>query len=651
MVKFHGFPEDGGLWMVKSIDRFRLPHAATESASVDVRLQRVVDITAQEASGAAWPKIRDLFGSNRRGPEDFRTARVHVGSLPALRAGQLFQNGEYRAELPTEIITVELPHAERSGRARDLDELLSPPAEWLKRLPDGKLSDRQMPYRQLLAKEFDLNEADWRHQKVLVLNRGGQDVIIPRMVIFQRCYAPHSEMADAFASGAWEEVRRRLVSDADFENGLKTRAAPELNEWHLVLETLIPNAFKWHVALFYFDPYAQQQARALYSEAQVQRARRMHDPYWFCTATLPFSPEYPLSLRLKGYNLRPVPGRPMGAFLVTSILAAKPGQPLPRLAYGRANAGYDSPDVMEADALKPFGGKEERSHKNSDRRKIDSTYAPPTGGAVAGFFTDTFEWEGNLQERVLEKTSSKRYTGGSRPPAEPGTGPDSTARPVAGGQAGRHLQMTPLVRPRIAHFENLVDCLKTLANELRIDRFNVVQPEDTDLGTERDGRIVWDLGGHGVKQFNHRPKRWWRMITPRGRHDSPLQGRTVLIVDVEWTDTSALLFEVECRPSEQGYRLAAMFFQSGQLSMRQNLCTKMVRKIVVAEGRHLGKDANSISLEQGGYGAAYRHRYVVEGGQKRLDPDSFMAFLDRARARMTAGASAAAGDAESMVDD
>lgn len=121
---------------------------------------------------------------------------------------------------------------------------------------------------------------------------------------------------------------------------------------------------QWHVALFAFDEYAQHQARAPYSEAHVQRSTRKDDPYWFCTATLPFNPEYLLTLRLKRYSLRPVLGRPRGAFLVTSIIAAKPGQPLPRLAFARANDGKDAPDVVEVNAPKPYGGKEGRDRKN-----------------------------------------------------------------------------------------------------------------------------------------------------------------------------------------------------------------------------------------------------------------------------------------------
>lgn len=626
MVKFEGFPEDDALWMVKCIDRFRLPHAATESASIDVRLQRVEASSARELARASRQQIHDLFGGNERGPSAFRNVRVHAGSLPALRPGQLFQNGEYRAELPAQIISVELPHAETSGHAGRLDELLDPPEDW----------PRRRPYPRLLAQEFDLLEAEWRHQKVLVLDGGDRDIILPRTVIFQRCYGPHSEMADAFASGNWETVRPRLLSDADFDNGLKTRAAPELNEWHLVLETLIPNGFRWHVALFAFHEYAQQQARALYSEAQAQRARRKNDPFWFCTATLPFDPNYPLTLRLKGYGLRPVPGRPKGTFLVTSIIGAKLGQPLPRLAYGRANDGTDAPEVVEVDAPKPYLGKEGRDRKSRDHRKVGSTCAPPTGGAVSAFPTDTFEWVGNLDERLLEKRTSKRYVGGFHPSVPSGDGADSTAKPIAGGSAGRHLQMALEVRPRIAHFHNLIECLLALRKSQQISGFNVVQPENSDLRAESDGHIVWDLTEREVKSFGARPKRWWRMITPLGCKDRILLGRTLLVVEATWESSTALLFEIECRPKERGYRMPAMIFDASRPRNIDVLCGRMLREIVDREGRNLAKASHEIASAAGGRGGAYRHRYVAQGGQKRLDSGNLMAFLTKGPKRKLA---------------
>lgn len=628
MVKFEEFPEDDALWMVKCIDRFRLPHATTESASVEVRLQRVEGLSSRDAPRATQRQIYDLFGGTERGEGAFWNARVHPGSLPALRVGQLYQRGAYRTELPAEVIRVELPQAERSGRSGNAGDERPRPSDM----------DGSRPCPNLSTREFDLFSSDWRNQRVLVLNQDGRDVILPRTVIFQCFYGPHTEMADAFTSGPWDNVRPRLVSDSEFGSGLWTRAFPELNEWHLVLETLIPNDFRWHVALFVFDDYAQQQARSIYSDALAQRARRNSEKIWFCSATLPFNPDYPVTLKLEGYTLRPAPGRPQGAFLATNILSATPQQPLPVLAYSRANDGSGAPNVIHVDAPRPYRRRDGRGPHQPDSPTVASTYAPPTSGFVAELLTHAFEWGGDLQERVLEKNSSKRYTGGAQPPVDAVRGPDSTAKPVAGGQAGRHLQMAHEVRPRAAHFDNLISCLSALFAASRIDRFCVIQPEDTVLKAERDERIVWDLAEADTKLFGIRPQHWWRMITPRGSQGRALLGRTVLVVEVEWSDATALLFEIECRQSELGgYSMAAMVFRNGHPHSVDGLCRAMIRKMVDAKGRHLGSISHAIAVAHDGCGASYRHRYVMEGDQKRLDAESLMTFLDRRRAFLMSG--------------
>lgn len=621
MLNFKEFPAGDDYWLVKCIDRFRLPHAATESASVDIRLQRIDPAVAKRAARARHEEIHAIFGSTGRPEGAFQTASVHVGSLPALRVGQIFQRGEFKAELRAAFRSLELPNAERSGEAWDLTNRMGVGPEGWK---------PEIPYAILRPREFDLGEADFRaHQVLAFKGLGRQDVVIPRTVIFQCFYAPHTEMADAVTSGPWDQIKKRLVSTADFENGLKTRDALELNEWHLVLETLIPNAFRWQVALPYFDPYAQIQARRLYSEAEAQRQRR-RDNSWFCTAGLPFDPGFPLRLRVKGYALEPSKWRPDGAFLVTAILAAKPGQPLPVLAYGRANDGNDAPEVIQVDGPKPHSGSGSRPAEGSDRRPVTSLVAPPINSAVAQYLGDTFDWDGGLRDRLLVKTSSKHYTGNRLPAPQAGSGSDSTAKPVSGGQAGRSAKVTTQVRPPIKHFANLVACLRALTASGFLADFHVVQPENADLRTMRDGLHVWDFTEREVARAEARPKRRWRMMTSRDDNQSAKRGRTMLVAEVAWERHGALLFEVECRPSEPGYLMGALIFEATVALNGQAMIEQMFRVIVDAEGRHLGAAAEKVAAGSPGvWGAAFRHHYLKAEGEKRLDPDALKAFLKR----------------------
>lgn len=638
MLKFEEFPAGDDFWMVKCIDRFRLPHAASESASVDVRLQRIDPGLAARAARAQPAEIHAAFGSAGRPEGSFHTASVHVGSLPALRVGQIFHRGQFKAELRATSRAVDLPNAEKSAEAWDLTSQMG-------KGPNGWKPE--LPYAILRPKEFDLGEADLRAHQVLALrDKTGRDIVIPRIVIFQCFYGPHTEMADAVTSGPWEQIKKRLVSTADFENGLKTRDVPEKNEWHLVLETLVPNAFRWHIALPYFDPYAQIQARKLYSEAEVQRRRRK-DRSWFCTATLPFNPEFPLRLRVKGYPLAPSKWRPEGAFLVTAILAAKPHQPLPLLAYGRANDGHDAPEVIEVDGPKPHSGSGSRPTEGSDRRSVTSLVAPPINSAVAQYLGDTFDWEDGLRDRLLVKTSSKHYTGSRLPAPEPGSGADSTAKPVSGGQAARSAQVTTHVRPQIKHFANLVTCLHALKGSGFLSDFHIVQSENADLRTMRDGLHVWDFTEREVARAQARPKRRWRMITSRGEAESFARGRTMLVAELAWEGHGALLFEVECRPSEPGYLMGALIFEATAAVSRQAVIEQMFRAIVEAEGRRLGVAAAHVAAGCPSVaGAAFRHHYLKSAGDKRLDPDAMKMFLRRnepAKHRALAAKLAAAG--------
>lgn len=619
MVIFEEFPEGNAYWLVKSVDRFRLPHAMSESASVGVLLQQIGTEFCQRASSAGPGEIADLFAIPSDQQPTFRVAWIHAGSLPAVRAGQIYSQQTYRSELPTEVLTLDLAHAERSSLAFRLDQDVPAPEGW----------DPRRPHRILLSAELFV-ERDWRPQRGIVASTSdGRKVFIPRIAIFQRFYGPHSEMADALTSGPWDMVRQRLVCDAQLKNGLRTRAAPELNEWHLVLQTLIPDEFRWHVALFNFDEYAQRQVRALHGEATAQQSGRS-DAEWFCTATLPFNPEYPLKLRVKGYGLRPTRNRPQGAFLVTSIVGASAPQYLPGLAWARANDGREGTEVIEVDGPKPFGNRGSRNGRDRGLPRVGSTHAPATNGAVSGFETDTFEWMGTLTERQQVKDSSQRHTGGGTPAPEPHTGTDSTAKPVAGGQAGTKLQMTSKVRPQVAHFENLLLCLQQLTQSADIDGFSVVQPADASQRAERGGRIVWDLLEREVLVHGMRPKRRWRMLSGRGAANETLTGRTVLVVDVTRKGRSILLFEVECRSSETGFLLAALTSTKDARVNGQSICNRMMREIINAEGKYLLAVAKRVAEgDPALQGRAFKHQYVTEGKVSRLDPAALLRFLQQ----------------------
>lgn len=611
MPIFDEFPEGDDFWLIKDIDRFCLPHALSESAAVDVLLQRMPPSIGRRASRATPDEIIELFGVAM--PEDYWTARVHVGSLPLLRVGHVYQNREYRSQLPGRVISFYLPEAERSARAHRLGDLLKPPPGW----------HEKMPYRPLVSAEYHIGQT-WQSQQLLVIDGPDeQDVILPRMAIFQRFYGPHSEMADALTSGPWDKVYKRLVCETEFESGLRTQVASD-GEWQLVLDTRIPDEFRWLIALFHFDEYARKQVNALYAQAVVQREANKPNMQWFCTATLPFNPEYCMELRVKGYDLSPTRARPKGAFLVTSIVAASAPQYPPRLAYGRANSGETAEDVTPVDEPPPFGGSRSGNRRNSGGKRITSTHAPDPKTPESILEGDTFEWLGPLDERRQIKDSSKRYTGSPPPLPELQSGPGSTAKPVGGGQASEKVRANSGVREKVSQFEDLLTCIEVLTQRNVIGPHCVIQPRDSGLPGERGGRVVWNLYGDQFQPEGQRGR--WHLMSPGKNEGAGPYERAVLVVEFTYKAHEVLVFEVECRSSES-FLMAALAYPRGVDRDHSAICKAMLKKIVAAKGRHLdiaaANVANGFPLMKG---HAFKHQYSP-GDKKCLDPDAFERFL------------------------
>lgn len=95
MVIFEEFPDGDAYWMVKSVDRFRTPHALSESAAIDVLLQQIDPKLGRRADRASAAEISRVLGIPSDGQPTLRQARIHVGSLPGVRIGQVFHHQAY----------------------------------------------------------------------------------------------------------------------------------------------------------------------------------------------------------------------------------------------------------------------------------------------------------------------------------------------------------------------------------------------------------------------------------------------------------------------------------------------------------------------------------------------------------------------------
>ena len=106
----------------------------------------------------------------------------------------------------------------------------------------------------------------------------------------------------------------------------------------------------------------------------------------------------------------------------------------------------------------------------------------------------------------------------------------------------------------------------------------------------------------------------------------------MLVVEVDHSEHRTLLFEVECRPSETGFVLAALTSKNGAPADIQLACERMMNAIVRSEGRHLAKAATQVAKDVGGFeSSAFKHQYATDDGKRHLDPEALMRFLTRCR--------------------
>lgn len=122
------FPNDGGCWVIKWIDEFRLAHARTRSTSVVVMLQLLPYLSSADLVKLKPTDCPDLLGK-RIGNEwpKFVFAKVLIGSLPLLTIGAVFQNQVKIGELPWLLRRLSFYPGELDDEEIEVGQLVAPP--------------------------------------------------------------------------------------------------------------------------------------------------------------------------------------------------------------------------------------------------------------------------------------------------------------------------------------------------------------------------------------------------------------------------------------------------------------------------------------------------------------------------------------------
>lgn len=550
-IKISGFPEDDCYWFIKWIDEFKLPHLATSSASVKVVLQKLSSVDYHNLSDLGLTDIRSILGQRKKDADviiDIRCPVVMAGTLPLIFVGAIYRGGVYIGRLPVYRRTITLADGGQEGLELSLSEQITPPPGW----PEGA------SYSLLNRFEYSVVPNIMKSSRCLVISRGDNTFIIPRMTIFKTFYAPHTELAKAFCSGPWNDRLREVICLYDFESGLKTQKITHPEQWNVILQTRVPDVFAPILALLYFDEFARSCASLIYSQSLQDREGRARNP-WYASARIPFkSNEEDLKLSVLGFSLRSSFYRDQAGktiekrkFIVTEIIGCSwPGY-IPLIGHERANSGTGSSNPTAVDEPAPYPGTPVGEVERSGA-ELDATHDADVTSPITHLNHTEFHWINKPKLLKLEKQSSKKYSTPPRGEAlvhsdRMSTGEDTYQNDAVGKGLAEHRIRTPEKR-----FKSILEVFSQLKRDGTISSFNVLPCADSRYEIIRDGLACWSFKEKTDVRSKYRPRRGWRLVKYDRNSRQGCIYRCALVVRLILNQRALFWIEIECRETGEG---------------------------------------------------------------------------------------------------
>lgn len=545
-----------GLWLVKWIDRFSLGRGFTSSPRVRVVLQRLPLEDIRQLDRLGSQDISYLIGKRpgSQEPVVLEARDVMAGSLPLLRIGDVVRERQVVGQLRQREATIAL----EPGMEAALVGIYSPsppPKDW-----------GDAPHRVLNRFEYELGGHDQlRRAHCLRVTTAHMEYLIPATVVLRTFYAFHTRVANAMLSGRWDVKYRDVISTLNYASGIGTYIDPKTGDWHIVVQPGLTREHAVRLALLLFDDHARQCANAIHSSAlrQTHGLRADDERFWFAEAQIPFRWDTEVfKMRVKGFPLRPL--RPSEGkvcrFLVTCIEATSWPLVDQVIHWELANSNTLSPE--------------------REGEKVDKTYYPGKPPAVPAkddaepnHQSDAFVNAADNQVvaedfRFLNppllsqqvKRSHKEYRGAE--PVKPSEPPGQVLS--AGNIAPGEEKPAPLVadskdRHPCRQLQFLLNALEQLVDRADVSGFEVLgPPEGSHLRLLRNNVACWSFLTE--EQTLRLPARasGWPYLFDRARGDGAPRrayARSLLVILVTLGDRQLLLFEVEPRLLETGYRL------------------------------------------------------------------------------------------------
>lgn len=629
MAVFEGLPDDERFRFIKWVDRFKVPHAGTRSASVEALFEMLPIQSITELNELDEATVRAIVGT-RSGASAQSTSAEHTrhqfltGSLPHLRIGSVYRGGRYVGQLPATQRHIDLPHESLLTKAT-IGANLSPPPGW----------GEGVPYRPMTAKQYELRPFRPFEQSecLYFLDRASStEYVIPRAVIFRTFYASHTLLANAFTSGPWGETAPTLISEWDFRSGLKTQVDPVTGSWDVVLTPSVPvDGFVHLLALLWHEPYAKRCADNVYT-AMLQSSERNADRVWFASAKIPYRPDdSALPLDVRGFDLLPRTSYfasgsevPHHTFLVTSITSFPWPSWAPIVRWEKTNSGEKGKNQTRSPEPRPYGGGHRSRPIGSDVRltsTADASRRLPRLEATE----DRISITGAPPLEKMLKQNSIHYEGTSRPPPDEQEAPTaSSGNSSYGVDAQQPIHHNTIARSKISNFTGLLDALEELPTgdpPLPVS-YSVVQPEDAPMVALAAGEPCWDFLSLEERYSGEWPRFGWNVI----REHKQRVPRAALILRISLQGEEGYWIEIEPRTANDAMCSPFLIGVAGdvQATLRSALAA-----IASHCGHHLQAPLEAVMANQGGGRVrCFRHRYTTHDHKAKWSAVALRAFLD-----------------------
>lgn len=611
MAKICEFPDDGKLWLIKWVDEFYLPHLGTSSASVTVLLQELPFADPNQLRRLKQDELYTIWGRKKDGSdtifceiENNGRPRVHVGLMPVLAVGSVYQNQELVGELPASFVQIELPEVEASCTETTLQAAYPPPPTWKQGLPHRLLNDY----------DFIGVRSRFGRSRCLVFHDNNTDYIIPRTVIFKRFYACHSDLAGAFTNGHWPEQQKTLIFPGTTASGQTTGVDADTKEWHIVLMPKIPDDYIFFLATYYFDLYGAICANAVYAQA-LSDCQANPEGCSYASAKIPFQASDTLfKLDIKGYYLKPHGFQKETAkrkFLVTSIRGCSLPSYLQPISKGRVNSGDAGAELEHSDKPAPYGNSSP-DRPAGENTTVSSQFDAHARTEARNLPTDDFFLIDPPQVKKLTKETSTRYQPGNKPTLQD-KDPDQTS---AGNENQRKSSQTKAKaasrqREVSKRFEALIAAMTLLQEKEDITSFSVFAPFKEIERTPRSNRHCWNFLTELSRQSGVWPKKHWRMIKPAITEENGYSNgipRAALVLEIITPKLTGYWIEIEVKNSS--YYSPFLYDIAGDAI---NVVREAVEIIAKHQGSKLGPPLqNGVDRHGGGSVALYRHHLKNE---------------------------------------